>query len=149
MTENYKIPDEIKALLTEDFYTSMWDELANVFNGATVGVDPYGFSNVEQFAGTCGWHDAFVKCAPKEAVDYFDKLDWYDGDLFDGEIGEELSKRFTRRTKADSIRFMNDEELAEFLCERGAYKEGCYSGECGGKDCKDCWLDWLREEAEK
>lgn len=151
MTDNYKIPAEIKALLTEDFYKAMWDELANVFKGATVGIDPFGFPNVEGFTGTCGWHDAFDKCAPKEAIDCYDKLDWWDGDLFDAEIGEELAKRFAKRTHADRIRTMTDEELAEFLWSIGAspfngavYINGkpIFSTADGNK-----WLDWLRQEA--
>lgn len=50
-------------------------------------------------------------------------------------------------TNADRIRSMTDEELAEWLDKHDAYIAGCYSGKCGGRDCKHCWLDWLREEA--
>lgn len=151
MTDNYKIPAEIKALLTEDFYKAMWDELANVFKGATVGIDPFGFPNVEGFTGTCGWHDAFDKCAPKEAIDCYDKLDWWDGDLFDAEIGEELTKRFAKRTHADRIRSMTDEELAEFMCHAVSPSGVINCSSCEAAEfCRmghNGWLDWLKQEA--
>ncbi len=53
-------------------------------------------------------------------------------------------------TNADRIRAMNDEELAERIWS----KFGCPVGKdhvtCGYfGDCKDCWLDWLRQLAEE
>ena len=58
------------------------------------------------------------------------------------------------KTKADRIRSMTDEELAEFLYnvwkEQDTFsKEVCER--CGGTDigCQpNCWLDWLKQEAE-
>ena len=58
-------------------------------------------------------------------------------------------------TNADRIRSMTDEELAEFFVE--AYWHVCKSEEdipidpeteeCMGS-CKQCYLDWLKQEAE-
>ena len=56
------------------------------------------------------------------------------------------SERKTK-TNADRIRTMTDEELAEWI----AYRQGCYERQ--GKrcskygTCRDCWFDWLKEEA--
>ena len=54
------------------------------------------------------------------------------------------------QTNADRIRAMTDEELAEFMDERNAClrshlrtAEDCEEYH----DCKDCWLDWLKQEA--
>lgn len=50
-------------------------------------------------------------------------------------------------TNADRIRAMSDEELAKLL----DYELGCQStGDCANmsKDCKDCWLDWLKQPVE-
>ena len=54
------------------------------------------------------------------------------------------------QTRADSIRAMSDEELAEFLdvnyCPPGRFM-GDY--DCKSfKGCRSCWLDWLRKEAD-
>lgn len=57
-----------------------------------------------------------------------------------------------KRTNADRIRAMTDEELAELMEDKG----DCPPIECphdgeGAKvtrlDCKACWLDWLKQEA--
>lgn len=58
-------------------------------------------------------------------------------------------------TKADRIRAMNDEELAGWVAELST-APNC-TGKCH-KDyevygelrtfCHDCWLDWLRQEAD-
>ena len=61
----------------------------------------------------------------------------------------------TDMTNADRIRNMTDEELATFLnddwhdlpeCRRRAYNPEYGSEECYAPDCKDCWLDWLKQE---
>lgn len=58
-------------------------------------------------------------------------------------------------TNADRIRAMTDEELAEFLFQDGdcpperMYPDSC--PDCGRvtlKVCHNCWLDWLKQEAE-
>jgi hypothetical protein len=60
-------------------------------------------------------------------------------------------------TNADKIRAMSDEELAEFFTP--FYYDGpkfyCPAqadvgeGECAVRnDCRKCWLDWLKEEAQ-
>ena len=55
------------------------------------------------------------------------------------------------QTNADRIRSMSDEELAKWFaldnglksCPKGArWPKSC---ECG---CGNCWLDWLRQDAE-
>lgn len=148
--DNYTIPQEIKNLLTEDFYKDMWDSLAEIFKGATIGFDQDMIPSILYFEGTVGWHDALEKCSPKEVFAYYKTLDWMDGDMFDGEIGEELAKRFCKPTNADRIRSMTDEELAEFLWSIGASPfngavfingKPIFSTADGNK-----WLDWLKQE---
>ena len=51
-----------------------------------------------------------------------------------------------KRTNADRIRGMSDEELAQFLCnnitcDMCKADEFCHPGHTG-------WLDWLKDEAE-
>ena len=55
-----------------------------------------------------------------------------------------------RMTNADRIRALSDEELAKFMDERNACLRTHQRtvAECENyHDCKDCWLDWLKQEA--
>ena len=58
--------------------------------------------------------------------------------------------RERRKTNADRIRAMTDEELAEYIC-KVQYREGDVcppTHNCAvDKACVKCWLDWLKEEA--
>ena len=50
------------------------------------------------------------------------------------------------KTYADRIRAMTDEELAGWISGR---KETCppiKGYKCSIKTCRDCWLDWLKQE---
>jgi hypothetical protein len=57
-------------------------------------------------------------------------------------------------TKADRIRSMTDEELAEIMA--GECPPNYPNGNCreyeeydGNLDCSKCWLDWLKSPADK
>lgn len=54
-------------------------------------------------------------------------------------------------TNADRIRAMSDEELALFIekCTKGFIEPTGCGDNCLREDCYDCWLDWLKQEAEK
>ena len=57
------------------------------------------------------------------------------------------------KTNADRIRAMSDEELCDkFIfgdavnpCPDIGRTETCYKG----KDCRECWLDWLKQEVKE
>lgn len=52
------------------------------------------------------------------------------------------------KTNADKIRNMSDEELAKWISSR---KETCppiKEWKCSWESCHECWLDWLKKEAE-
>ena len=59
----------------------------------------------------------------------------------EGMSGCIICKGFVPMTNGDRIRAMSDEELAEVLMKQ------CSGRVCPLKNCFDCWLDWLREEA--
>ena len=51
-------------------------------------------------------------------------------------------------TNADRIRSMSDEKLAEFMKYSGAScPDAHFVGDYSCHDCKECWLDWLKQEA--
>ena len=53
-------------------------------------------------------------------------------------------------TNAQKIRAMSDEELARHIWRKIGCPDGKNHVTCGyAGECKDCWLDWLRQPAEK
>lgn len=72
-------------------------------------------------------------------------------------------KPYKTMTNADRLRAMSDEELAEFYGnDVDACPPGRDSGKCidelyahgeepypSVKQCMECWLDWLRQEAQE
>lgn len=97
-----------------------------------------GVVNMETEDGKKYW------CGSSGEGVYFRKYDDSDGDLI---------------TNADRIRQMTDEELAEFMLKvNTAYAEPCMvsGGDCKYEDypthdkgCKDCFLEYLKQEVEK
>lgn len=82
-----------------------------------------------------------IKCI--NCNSYFSKNDILGG-------GEETTPK--PKTNADRIRSMTDEELAEAFssiscCYEKAQDCMKYSDGKGGRNCKKCWLDWLKQEA--
>lgn len=47
-------------------------------------------------------------------------------------------------TNADKIRAMTDEEMAHYFSEQPDACPGRPG--CSGKNCYDCWLNWLKQE---
>lgn len=61
-------------------------------------------------------------------------------------------KNYKPVTNADRIHAMTDEELAEFESERMCCppgKPGCGENNLTCDSCYQCWLDWLKQEAEE
>ena len=56
------------------------------------------------------------------------------------------------KNNADRIRFMTDEEIADFLCDIGECDRRCPAkiGDCIFSDstCRIAWLSWLKEKVE-
>ena len=74
-------------------------------------------------------------------------------ELYKRRIGEVLEPKSP--TNSDRLRAMSDEELAEWLATVPmSYEDVCPNPipkECNGGDretCIQCWLDWLRQEAQ-
>lgn len=54
------------------------------------------------------------------------------------------------RTNFDMIKDMGIEEMAGFLLKVNNYMDyGCKFGSSKGRDCKDCFKEWLEREVEE
>lgn len=54
------------------------------------------------------------------------------------------------QTNAERIRSMTDEELGKLLNEFGHCPLSRIEDDCRSYDrCRDCWIDWLKEEVEE
>lgn len=67
------------------------------------------------------------------------------------EILSEALAKYNRKTNADRIRGMTDEELVEFLAP---YNSGCPKEHgsvmtCHDKGCYKCWEVWLKKEVKE
>lgn len=52
-------------------------------------------------------------------------------------------------TNGDRIRAMTDEEIADFIGDYTCPPSYNDSGGCArSESCEDCWLNWLKEEAD-
>ena len=51
-------------------------------------------------------------------------------------------------TNADRIRAMTDEELADYFSELSCWPNAGREDCRGMANCMDCWLDWLKQEAD-
>ena len=92
----YSIPEEIKNKIPNKFYYVMGGELCAIFG-------PKIFEKFEEDyydlnSSTVGWVEAFKETCRKLdmqwILDYWNTLEWYDGDIFDGEIEAGIIKRF-------------------------------------------------------
>ena len=86
----YKIPDEINERIPEYFYLGLGGELVSVF-GATVLIrDEDGFSTIDYLSSTGGYVAAFeTTCRKLDMMwlfEYWNTLEWYNSDIFDGEM---------------------------------------------------------------
>ena len=146
--EVYKIPDEIKTQFSEEFYKTFWDELIAVFGDKIKGVDAYCdlAPLIYYYSSTDGWSGALKKTCEKlglkDVWSYYTTLEWYDSERFDGEVEDELGKRFSKPTNGDKIRAMSDEELCDEYFRILNHELWKYTESRAGL------LDWLKQEAE-
>ena len=60
------------------------------------------------------------------------------------EEADEKTRKW-KMTNAEWIRTMSDEELMGWLCDVGA----CMVDHCVDNRCRECWKDWLAEDADE
>lgn len=90
-TQLYAIPEEKKKLITKEFADEFVRQMILVFGGddSQTQADWFKQSGVH-ITGTGGWGTALKTTAEAlncpELYDYYDSMEWYDSDIFDGEL---------------------------------------------------------------
>lgn len=103
----YEIPSEILSRFTEQFYRRLHELLGEIF----CMEDIYQIDEatdepmIVYFVSTCGWAEAFEnscrECELNDVLAYYDKLQWYESDLFDDQIYEEMMKYYKEEDVAN------------------------------------------------
>ena len=136
----YSIPEEIKVLITDDFLREFRNQLFRIHK--YYGLDTFADDGIPMNTSTAGWFAAFGKAClltdTTELLDYWRSLEWYDSDIFDGELADMLvDKKFI----LPSI----DEIIYEKLGIKSEDLRVC--GECGRLFTKDMVID-MGEDSE-
>lgn len=89
----YTIPEEIRSLITDKFLKEFLYQLIRIS-----GLSPYDFADdIVYTEGTGAWYAAFGKACIEtnnaELYNYWLSLEWYDSDIFDGELVDILFER--------------------------------------------------------
>lgn len=102
----YHIPEDIKKKIPEYFYQAFFGELISVFGFqclVPINKRPSLYSKqIEDYlisiSESGGWYAAFkqscIKLDLKWLIEYYESLSWYDSDLFDNEIVNEIIIHF-------------------------------------------------------
>lgn len=88
----YTIPQEVKNLITREFLTEFRNQLFRIHEYWSL--DTFAEEGIPMNTSTSGWHSAFGKACiltkNNELYKYHRSLEWYDSDIFDGELAEML-----------------------------------------------------------
>lgn len=100
----YKIPEDILSKIPEYFWSAFAGELVSVFG-------PHALEKVDDsynlyfLTGTMGWNAALKMTCRKLDMywlyEYYDKLQWWESDMFDGEFEDLIVSKFVEADKDD------------------------------------------------
>lgn len=94
---DYKIPEEILSKIPQYFWPAFTGELISTF-GLWIFDKEGNYYALNGVSGTIGWNVALrmtcKKLEMKWLFDYYDKLEWWQSDMFDGEFEDLLIKNF-------------------------------------------------------
>lgn len=92
--EEYTIPQEIIESIPKHFIPALIGELVGIFGREVFERDEDGTPKVFWMESTAGWqmafHEACEKAGCLDLYRYWEKLEYYDSDYFDGEIGDRV-----------------------------------------------------------
>lgn len=91
----YKIPQDIKKLITDDFLKEFRNQLFRIHE--YYSLETFAEYGIPMNTSTSGWFAALGKACllthREELFDYRRSLPWYDSDVFDSELAEMLIER--------------------------------------------------------
>ena len=103
---DYTIPDEIKSRIPEYFYYALGGEYVSIMGADALIRDKDGLSHLDYDAGSSGYAEAFRMTCKKLNMnwlfEYWDSLPWYQSDIFDGEISDEVMRCFDKGDHANA-----------------------------------------------
>lgn len=115
MNNDYRIPDEIKSCIPDHFYYALVGELVSVFgcfilrpldcseydddgvriaNKDNTYTEPVYDLNLSTNSGSLAFFATCEKLHMMWLYNYWESLVWYESDIFDGEIENEIIERF-------------------------------------------------------
>ena len=90
----YKIPENIKELITDEFLKEFRNRL---FRICGYSLEDFAETGISMCTSTSGWYVAFWKACKltnnSQLLNYYNTLDWYDSDLFDDELAHMLIEK--------------------------------------------------------
>lgn len=94
----YEIPEEILSRIPQHFWPAFAGELVSTLGLAVFEKDENDQYGLYFVSGTFGWNAALRmtcnKIEMKWLFDYYDKLEWWQSDMFDGEFEDMVIKNF-------------------------------------------------------
>lgn len=94
--------DDVISEIPDYFYPAFAGEIVAVFGTNVLKPSEDGESPLFYISGTSGWNAALRMACKKLGLsdlwDWYDKLEWYDSDDFDGELVELLISKFIGNT---------------------------------------------------
>jgi hypothetical protein len=101
----YKIPEDILSKIPEYFWSALAGELVSVFG-------PHALEKVDDsynlyfLTGTTGWNAALRMTCRKLDMDwlyeYYNNLQWWESDMFDGEFEDLIISKFVEAEDIDN-----------------------------------------------
>ena len=90
--------DEILSNIPDYFYPAFAGELVSVFGSEILDPSETGEVPLFYISGTTGWNAALRMACKKLGIDWlmswYDELEWFDSDNFDGELLEMTETKF-------------------------------------------------------
>ena len=90
--------DEILSNIPDYFYPAFAGELVSVFGSEILDPSETGEVPLFYISGTTGWNAALRMTCKKLGIDWlmswYDELEWFDSDNFDGELLEMTETKF-------------------------------------------------------
>lgn len=98
--EHIKNFDKILSNIPDYFYPAFAGELISVFGSEIIGPSETGEDPLFYISGTTGWNAALRMTCKKLGIDWlmnwYDELEWFDSDDFDGELVEMINSKFLK-----------------------------------------------------